>query len=123
MLGNYGYVGLFIIVAILFPLVLIILPVIFRFLGIVPHHPNPVKNATFECGMETIGKTWVQFNFRYYFYALIFLVLDVLVVFLYPWAVDLRQLGYFGFIAVLIFTFIIVVGYVYAWRKKVLEWK
>jgi len=123
LLGNYGSVGLFIIVAILFPFVLIILPVIFRFLRIVPHHPNPVKNATFECGMETIGKTWVQFNFRYYFYALIFLALDVLVVFIYPWAVDLRQLGYFGFIAVLIFTFIIIVGYVYAWRKKVLEWK
>ena len=123
MLANYGYVGLFIIVAILFPLVLIILPVIFRFLGIVPHHPNPVKNATFECGMETIGKTWVQFNFRYYFYALVFLALDVLVVFLYPWAVALRELGYTGLIGVLILISIVFVGYLYAWRKKVLELK
>jgi NADH-quinone oxidoreductase subunit A len=73
--------------------------------------------------METIGKTWVQFNFRYYFYALVFLALDVLVVFLYPWAVELRQLGLFGFSVVLIFIFIIVVGYIYALRKKVLEWK
>jgi len=73
--------------------------------------------------METVGKSWVQFNFRYYFYALIFLALDVLVVFLYPWAVDLKQLGHFGFIGVFIFIFIVVVGYVYAWRKKVLEWK
>jgi len=73
--------------------------------------------------METIGKTWVQFNFRYYFYALIFLALDVLIVFLYPWAVELRQLGVFAFIGMLTFIFIITVGYIYAWRKKVLEWK
>ena len=123
MLANYGSVGLFIIVAILFPLVLIILPIILRFLKIVPHNPSPTKNATFECGMETIGKTWVQFNFRYYFYALIFLALDVLVVFLYPWAVELKQLGAFGFVGMLVFVAIILVGYIYAWRKKVLEWK
>lgn len=94
-----------------------------RFMQIVPYNPNPVKSSTFECGMETIGKAWVQFNFRYYFYALVFIALDVLVVFLYPWAVGLRKLGFFGFIGVVIFIFIIVIGYVYAWRKRVLEWK
>ena len=73
--------------------------------------------------METIGKSWVQFNFRYYFYALMFIALDVLVVFIYPWAVDLRQLGHFGLIAIVIFIFIIAVGYAYAWKKRVLEWK
>ena len=123
MLANYGYIGLFIIVAILLSLVMIIIPIILRFLKVVPHNPNRIKNATFECGMETIGKTWVQFNFRYYFYALIFLALDVVVVFLYPWAVGLRQLGSFAFIGMFIFIFIITVGYIYAWRKKVLEWK
>ena len=123
MLVNYGYVGLFIIVTILFSVVLVILPLVFRFLRIVPHKPNPIKNATFECGMETIGTAWVQFNFRYYFYALVFLALDVLLVFLYPWAVALKQLGYFGLIGVLIFIGFIFVGYIYAWRKKVLEWK
>lgn len=123
MLSDYGFVGLFIIVAVLFSLLLIILPVVFRYLKLVPHHPNAVKNATFECGMETIGKTWVQFNFRYYFYALIFLALDVLVVFIYPWAVNVRNLGTSGFTAVLIFIALIVVGYLYAWRKRVLEWK
>ena len=68
-------------------------------------------------------KTWVQFNIRYYFYALIFLALDVLVVFLYPWAVELRELGRFGFVGVLVFIIIVVVGYLYAWKAKVLEWK
>ena len=123
MLADFGFVGLFIIVAIAFSALLIILPVVFRYLKIVPYNPNPIKNATFECGMETIGKTWVQFNFRYYFFALIFLALDILAVFLYPWAVELRELGTSGFLGALVFIALIVVGYLYAWQKKVLEWK
>ena len=121
--ANYVYIGLFLVVAILFTITTLLLPVTLRFLKIVPNKPSPTKSSIFECGMQTIGKTWVQFNFRYYFYALVFLVLDVLVIFLYPWAVELRGLGLFGLIAVLIFIFIIVVGYIYAWKKKVLEWK
>jgi len=122
LLANYGYIGLFLIVAIALALVIILLPVLLRLIRISPHNPGPTKNATYECGLETIGKTWVQFNFRYYFYALIFLALDVLVVFLYPWAVGLRQLGGFGLGVIIVFLAIIMVGYVYAWNKKVLEW-
>ena len=123
MLTNYGYVGLFLIVAVLFACVVIIIPIVLRFLKIVPHNPNPIKNATFECGMETIGRTWVQFNFRFYFYALVFIALDVLILFLYPWAVRLKDLGSSGLVTILVLVFIVVVGYLYAWRKKVLEWK
>ncbi len=123
MLSNYGYVGLFLIVAILFASVLVILPVILRFIKIVPHNPSPMKNATFECGMETIGKTWVQFNFRFYFYALVFLALDVLVVFLYPWAVNVKSLDFSGLVAIVVLLVIVTTGYLYAWKKKVLEWK
>jgi len=123
LIANYGYIGLFVIVAILFTVTTLLLPVTLRFLKIIPSKPNAVKNSTFECGMETIGESWVQFNFRYYFYALVFLVLDVLVVLLYPWAVNLRELGISGFIMILVLIFIILVGYIYAWRKKVLEWK
>ena len=123
MLADYGLIGLFLIVAILFSLTMVIIPVILRYLKIIPYNPNPTKNSIFECGMETIGKTWVQFNFRYYFYALIFLALDVLVVFLYPWAVQLRQLGAFSLYVVLVLVFIVFVGYIYAWKKKALEWK
>ncbi len=123
MLTNYSYIGLFLIAVVLFTLFMVIIPIALRFLKIVPHNPNPIKNSTFECGMETIGRTWVQFNFHYYFYALIFLALDVLVVFLYPWAVNLRALGIASFVAVIILVAIILVGYVYAWKKKVLEWK
>ena len=123
MLANYGYIGLFLVVAIFFAVTTLLLPSLLRFFGIVPRKPNPIKSSTYECGMETIGKSWVQFNFRYYFYALIFLALDVVVIFLYPWAVELRQLGVFGFMVMLIFISIVIVGYIYAWRKKVLEWK
>jgi NADH-quinone oxidoreductase subunit A len=123
LLANYGLIGLFLIVVILFTLVMVILPIILRFLRIVPSNPNPIKTSIFECGVETVGKTWVQFNFRYYFYALVFLALDVLVVFLYPWAAHLRELGLFSFYIVLILVFILFIGYLYAWKKKVLEWK
>jgi len=123
LLANYGYIGLFLLVAIFFAVTTLLLPVTLRFIRIIPKKPNPVKSSTYECGMQTIGRSWVQFNFRYYFYALMFIALDVMVVFLYPWAVGLRQLGYFGLILILIFIFIIAIGYIYAWRKKVLEWK
>ena len=123
MLANYGLIGLFFVVVIVFSLVMVLLPVLLRFLKIIPNHPTPIKNSIFECGVETIGKTWVQFNFHYYFYALVFLALDVLVIFLYPWAVHVRELGFASFFVVLILVFIVFVGYLYAWKKKALEWK
>jgi NADH-quinone oxidoreductase subunit A len=123
LLENFGYIALFSAVAVFFASLLVALPVALKKLKIVPSKPNPIKATPFECGMETIGRSWVQFNFRYYFYALMLIALDVMVVFLYPWAVALRDLDVAGFVAVLVFIFIIVIGYVYAWRKKVLEWK
>jgi len=123
LLANYGLIALFLLVAFFFAITTLLLPTTLRFLRIVPKKPNPVKTSTYECGMQTIGKAWVQFNFRYYFYALLFVTLDVLVVFLYPWAVELRQLGIFGFIGVVVLILFVIVGYIYAWRKKVLEWK
>ena len=123
MLENFGYIALFLLIASLFSSLLVLLPVILRMFRIVPRKPNPVKATTFECGMKTIGRSWVQFNFRYYFYALLLIALDIMVIFLYPWAVELKSLGAFGFFAAFVFIFIIVVGYLYAWRKKALEWK
>ena len=123
MLANYADIGLFFVVALLFTLTMLGLPAALRLFKIVPSKPSPVKNSIFECGVETIGKTWVRFNFRYYFYALVFLALDVLVIFLYPWAAQLRELGAFSLYAVLALVLIVSVGYVYAWKKKALEWK
>ena len=123
MLGNFGYIALFLFIVAIFSSFLISLPLILRLFHIVPNKPNPIKSSAFECGMETIGRTWIQFNFRYYFYALLLIALDIMSVFLFPWAVGLKNLGAFGFMSALVFIFIIIIGYIYAWRKKALEWK
>jgi NADH-quinone oxidoreductase subunit A len=123
LLTDFGYIGLFAIASILVAAIMILLPVILRLIGIIPKKPNPVKNSPFECGMETTGKTWVRFNFRYYFYALMFITMDVLILFIYPWATNTRQSGYFGLIVLGILILLVIVGYIYAWKKKVLEWK
>ena len=123
MLGNFGYIGIFLIAAICFAASTILIPVTLRFLGLVPKKPNPTKYTTYECGMETVGKSQVRFNFRYYFFALLFVVFDIQVVFLYPWAVHFKQLRVFGLVEMLAFVLILIVGFVYAWRKGVLQWK
>jgi NADH-quinone oxidoreductase subunit A len=123
LIADFGYVGILLIVGILFTLTTLLLPVALRYFKIVPKKRNPAKESTYECGMETIGKTWIQFNFRYYFFAVMFVALDVLTVFLYPWAVNAKELGLYGFIAVGIFFVILMVVYVYAWLKGALEWK
>ena len=122
-LQGYGWVGILLIIALALAALLIILPMILTRLGIMPKKPSAVKTDTYECGLETTGKTWVQFNFRYYFYALIFVIFDVETIFLYPWAVAYNKLGLFALIEMLVFIAILVVGFVYAWRKGVLEWK
>ena len=122
-LGQFGYVGVLLIIAILVPLIMILLPIALKYVGLVKHKPNPIKNATYESGMQTVGPTWIQFNFRYYLFALIFVIFDVETVFLYPWAVAYRQLDWFTLVEVFIFVGILVVGLAYAWKKRALEWK
>ena len=87
-----------------------------------PKKPNPVKSSTYECGIETVGESWVQFKAQYYIFALVFLIFDVETVFLFPWAVKLSQLGMFAVIEGIIFILILLVGLVYTWRKGMLEW-
>lgn len=120
---QFANIGLFTIAALLFAATMVLVPLVFRLFGLVVKKPSPVKNSTFECGLDTLGKTQVRFNFRYYYYALMFVALDILALFLYPWATGLRQIGTFGLVAILVFIFLITVGYLYAWKKKVLEWK
>ena len=124
LLGEFGLLGLFIIVAVLVGFMFLITPIVFRFIGLAPRNkPNPVKNSTYECGMEPAGKAWLQFNFRFYFFAIIFVAFDVLTVFLYPWAVNLHKLAGYSLAAVAILLSIITVGYIYAWKKGVLKWQ
>lgn len=122
MLEQYGRVGILLLFALAFPITPLLISVLLGLVRVRPRAPNPIKSDTYECGMETEGNTWVQFNFRYYFFALIFVIFDVEAVFLYPWAVAFRQVKLFGFVEALIFIVILVVGYLYAWRKRALEW-
>lgn len=87
-----------------------------------PRKPNPIKQTTYECGIETVGESWVQFKAQYYIFALVFLVFDVETVFLFPWAVKLGALGLFAVVEGIIFILILVAGLVFTWRKGMLEW-
>ena len=78
--------------------------------------------TTYECGIETVGDSWVQFKAQYYIFALVFLVFDVETVFLFPWAVKLGQLGLFAVLEGIVFILILIAGLAYTWRKGMLEW-
>ena len=85
--------------------------------------PMRSKSSTYECGVETIGDTWVQFRVQYYIYGLIFLIFDVEMVFLFPWAVAYNELNLFGFVAGFLFIFLLTDALFYAWKKDALDWK
>lgn len=97
--------------------VLLVLP---RWLA--PSRGSPLKGSPYECGERPIGEPWVRFRVGYYIFALAFVVFDVEAVFLYPWAVVMRDLGLFGLVEMAIFIGILVLGLAYAWRKGVLTW-
>lgn len=88
-----------------------------------PHNPNAIKNASYECGEETVGESWVHFNVGYYLFALLFLVFDVEAAFLFPWAVVFREVGMVGLIEASVFILVLLIALLYAWRKGVLEWE
>ena len=91
-----------------------------RFLG--PRKPSVVKSEAFECGNPPTGPAWGRFSVKFYLTAILFIVFDVEVVFLYPWAIVFRHLGMFGFVEMLVFVAILTLGLGYVWRKGALEW-
>jgi len=88
-----------------------------------PKSNNPQKREAYESGIPTRGTSWMQFRVGYYLYAILFLMFDVETVFLFPWAVVVRNLGIPGLISILFFLLILVLGLAYAWKKGALEWK
>ena len=87
-----------------------------------PKRPYPQKYISYESGVDPVGTEWAQTNIRYYVFALLFVMFDVEAVFIFPWAVQLEQLGVFGLVEMLVFIVILALGLVYAWRKRVLRW-
>lgn len=117
MLQSYTDVAVFLVLGVVF---LYIALVAARFLR--PHHPYPTKLTTYECGEVPVGEAQVKFNIRFFVFALVFVIFDVETIFLYPWAVVLKDLGLFGFVEMMIFLLILFAGLIYAWKKKVLRW-
>lgn len=122
MIEQFGRAGFLLIFAVSFPLIPIAASVLMGVVRIRPAKPDPVKGSVYECGMVPIGDAHVRYTVRYYLFALLFVVFDVEAVFLYPWAVAYRHLGLYAFVEALIFLAILGVGYVYAWRKRAMEW-
>ena len=120
---QYGLIAIFAVVALIVPASMMTVSWLASKVRIRPHKPDPVKEDVYECGMQTIGGKWGQFNFRYYMYALLFVIFDVEVIFIYPWAVRFNQLALFALVEMMAFILILVVGLVYAWRKQDLEWR
>ncbi|MFM2136370.1 MAG: hypothetical protein RL021_1770 [Bacteroidota bacterium] len=83
---------------------------------------NPQKGEAYECGVPTRGKSWIQFNVGYYLFAILFLIFDVELVFLYPWAVVVKESGWIAFAEIIVFLFILFLGFLYAHKKGALKW-
>lgn len=115
---DYGFVGLFFILGVGFVASAFIISWMLR-----PRDPNPLKAAPYECGEIVKGSSRVQFNVSYYLVALLFVIFDIEVLFLVPWAVAFRDLGIVSYIEMMIFIVILIFGLIYAWKKGVFEWQ
>ena len=95
--------------------------VLTRLLGV--HKPDSEKLSPYECGFEAFEDARMKFDVRYYLIAILFILFDLEIAFLFPWAVVLREIGFFGFVAMMLFLAILVVGFIYEWKKGALEWE
>tara|TARA_B100000676_G_scaffold86651_1_gene86624 strand:+ start:1376 stop:1786 length:411 start_codon:yes stop_codon:yes gene_type:complete len=123
---QYGLIAVFAAIAVAVPTGMLLLSWLFSILKVRPNNPSEVKSSIYECGFETISERWNNFNFRYYSIALLFVIFDVEVVFLFPWAASYgmmsTEFGVFVLLEMVVFVGILVLGWAYAWRKGSLEW-
>lgn len=118
MLESYLPVLIFIIVGILVG----VLPILMgRMLA--PNRPDSEKLSPYECGFEAFEDARMKFDVRYYLVAILFIIFDLEIAFLFPWAIVLKEIGMFGFLAMMLFLGILIVGFIYEWRKGALEWE
>jgi NADH-quinone oxidoreductase subunit A len=122
MLENYFPILMFILVGIAFGVAPVVLGSgISRLLGV--HRPDSEKLSPYECGFEAFEDARMKFDVRYYLVAILFILFDLEIAFLFPWAVVLQEIGWFGFMSMMMFLGILVVGFVYEWKKGALEWE
>jgi NADH-quinone oxidoreductase subunit A len=118
MLENYFPILLFIAVGV----VMGALPVLLGFV-VAPNKPDSEKLSPYECGFEAFEDTRMKFDVRYYLVAILFILFDLEIAFLFPWAIVLKEIGIFGFVSMMVFLGILVVGFIYEWMKGALEWE
>ncbi|MBL1294397.1 MAG: NADH-quinone oxidoreductase subunit A [Thiotrichales bacterium] len=118
MLDNYLPILVFIVMGLVFG----VGPLVAGFV-LAPHRPDQKKNSPYECGFEAFEDSRMKFDVRYYLVAILFIIFDLEIAFLFPWAVVLDQIGWFGFAAMMVFLAILVVGFIYEWKKGALQWE
>ena len=118
MLAEYFPILLFLVIAIAISVVMLVAA---WFIG--PQRPDGEKASAYECGFEAFDDSRAKFDVRFYLVAILFIIFDLEVAFLFPWAVALGDIGMFGFWSMMVFLFILTVGFVYEWKKGALEWE
>ena len=118
MLENYFPVFVFVLVGLVFGIAPVITGMV-----VAPHRPDSEKLSPYECGFEAFEDARMKFDVRYYLVAILFILFDLEIAFLFPWAVSLQEVGVTGFVAVVIFLTILVVGFAYEWKKGALNWE
>ena len=117
-LNNYLTIIIFFGVALLLSIGFIFLNFVFS-----PKKPDPEKLSAYECGFEPFNDSRMEFDVRFYLVAILFIIFDLEIAFLFPWAISLGKIGIFGFVSMMIFLFILTVGFIYEWKKGALDWE
>tara|TARA_B100001013_G_scaffold323096_1_gene233891 strand:+ start:128 stop:496 length:369 start_codon:yes stop_codon:yes gene_type:complete len=117
-LKDYFPIILFIIIALLLSAGFIVVNFLFS-----PKKPDPEKLSAYECGFEPFSDSRMEFDVRFYLVAILFIIFDLEIAFLFPWAISLGNIGLFGFISMMIFLFILTIGFIYEWKKGALDWE
>ncbi len=115
---SYLPILVFLVIAVVLSLVMVALPVV-----LAPRKPDNEKLSAYECGFEAFGDARGKFDVRFYLVAILFIIFDLEVAFLFPWAVSLGDIGLFGFWSMMVFLFVLTIGFIYEWKKGALEWE
>ena len=117
-LKDYFPIILFLIIALILSFGVIIVNFLFS-----PKNPDPEKLSAYECGFEPFSDSRMEFDIRFYLVAILFIIFDLEIAFLFPWAISLGKIGFLGFVSMMIFLFILTVGFIYEWKKGALDWE
>ena len=118
LLNNYLTIIIFLAIALILSLGFLILNFAFS-----PKNPDPEKLSAYECGFEPFNDSRMEFDIRFYLVAILFIIFDLEIAFLFPWAITLGNIGLFGFFSMMLFLFILTIGFIYEWKKGALEWE